>query len=241
VTGNSQKSLPLHIGGHLLKVEPLSGFVSATFQRVNLDLKLTLRTADIPLDRHGLRTVRNRNCLMPERRRNFCSFTAAALLLAATLPGVTANGSGDVPSCKGGYLSAVGPVPLRFQLPPEPPPTNAPAAHVAAPAAEATNLSPPAPGYLDAAATFDILNPLPAREYYATSSTFPPPVTPPAPVQVPVEASQPEPSVSPEMLLRYFTRQTNGTGMSVIAPIGFNPPAATTPPSSTATFTVGPP
>jgi hypothetical protein len=188
---------------------------------------------------------------MHKRRRYFRSFAVVALLLAATLSGVTTYGTGDAPDKaeatgrRGGYLPALGPVALRFLLPPEPPPPHVAArpapAPVPAPTAEAQPSSATGPGYLDASSSFDIFNPLPAREYEATTSIFPPPVAQPAPPQIPVEAPQTEPAVSPEMLLRYFTRQTNGSGVSVIAPIGFTPPAPTPPPSSTATYTVGPP
>jgi hypothetical protein len=46
----------------------------------------------------------------------------------------------------------------------------------------------------------------------------------------------PDAIVSPQMLIKYFTLSTNGTGMSAAAPVGFTPPTVavpgTPPPSS---------
>jgi hypothetical protein len=48
------------------------------------------------------------------------------------------------------------------------------------------------------------------------------------------------PQISPQMLLRYFNRSTNGTAAGIMAPVDFAPPGAAKPPSSTATYTTDP-
>jgi hypothetical protein len=42
--------------------------------------------------------------------------------------------------------------------------------------------------------------------------------------------------VSPQMLLKYFNKSTNGNTTGVIAPIQFSPPQSIGAPSSTATY-----
>ena len=53
-------------------------------------------------------------------------------------------------------------------------------------------------------------------------------------------ASAPEPMVSPQMLLKYFNRTTNGISSAVTAPMEFAPPTPARPPSSTATYSTNP-
>ena len=131
-----------------------------------------------------------------------------------------------------GYLSVVGPPPLRF----EPPVTVATAAVL-----PPLPASPPAPVRVPAARNADL---------HGTSNSPPPTVTEASPVVVAPAASQPEdtapafegvpvPAVpgaaidneSPSLqgLMKYFTRRqgTNvSTGVSVYAPLGFKPLAA---------------
>jgi hypothetical protein len=69
--------------------------------------------------------------------------------------------------------------------------------------------------------------------------------TPPTPAVAPTPASpQFAPAsvdavVSPQMLLKYFDKSTNGGG-SVLAPVEFLPPKAVAPNQSSATFSTGP-
>jgi hypothetical protein len=42
------------------------------------------------------------------------------------------------------------------------------------------------------------------------------------------------------MLLRYFSRSTNGAAGGMMAPVDFAPPGAAKPPSSSATYTIEP-
>jgi hypothetical protein len=52
--------------------------------------------------------------------------------------------------------------------------------------------------------------------------------------------SNPDEVVSPQMLLRYFNKSTNGASASVIAPMEFTPPPAAPAPSSKASFSTSP-
>jgi hypothetical protein len=45
--------------------------------------------------------------------------------------------------------------------------------------------------------------------------------------------------VSPQMLMQYFNRSTNGAAAGIMAPVNFAPPAAPSP-SSTATYSADP-
>jgi hypothetical protein len=125
-----------------------------------------------------------------------------------------------------GYLPCIGPASLRFRPVPAP----------------VTNqFVLPAP------------EPLPEPAAIAPKPEIP---TPPAPVIVPPEpaavtnqvssapAGSPPPDevVSPQMLLRYFSKSTNGTSSGIIAPMDFTPPKAVDPASSSskATYSTGP-
>lgn len=69
---------------------------------------------------------------------------------------------------------------------------------------------------------------------------------PPAPVHEPastndqanviVEQPQPDGVVSPQMLLKYFNKSTNGNAAGVNAPLDFTPPRLAEPPSSKAEY-----
>jgi hypothetical protein len=118
-----------------------------------------------------------------------------------------------------GYLPQVGPVPLRFRALP-PPPTRQitePLPPPAPPPAPVPAVSPKLP-----ALTAPVVVPVPvtnapAVEYNARDFGA---------VAVPVP---PDAMVSPQMLIKYFTLSTNGTGMSAVAPVGFTPPTVAVP------------
>ena len=55
-----------------------------------------------------------------------------------------------------------------------------------------------------------------------------------------VEPDRPEEVVSPQMLIKYFNKSTNGVTSSVILPADFTPPKPAEPPSSKATYSIGP-
>jgi hypothetical protein len=137
-------------------------------------------------------------------------------------------------SANPGYLPVVGPAALRFRpvaqsannlvrmpLPPTDPPPPAP---------------PSTPSTPPAAAVTEAKTPPPA----AAPSSAPVLLAPAnSPVEPDTTPSASEPKISPQMLLRYFNRSTNGTTSGVIAPVDFAPPAAILP-SSTATYTTDP-
>lgn len=132
-----------------------------------------------------------------------------------------------------GYLATVGPPPLRFEspaktggarvaLPPLPlPETNELVAVVEPPAPPPLEIPPP--------------------------STNPPPIlinifggSDPATNSWPLAAREAD-VVSPQLWLKYFTKNTNaGASGGIIAPLGFQPPQPTVPPSSKSTFQTGP-
>jgi hypothetical protein len=144
-----------------------------------------------------------------------------------------------------GYLPTLGPSPLRFEAPP-PVVTN-----LALLAVNQTGLPPLAevlkPFTTDKLTHLELVDGESSgpREYAASSTSASFPLAGPIPgqalVPLPAPAAEPEPVVSPDMLMRYFMRSTNGAAASVSVPIGFTPPPPATPPSSTATYTVGPP
>jgi hypothetical protein len=132
-----------------------------------------------------------------------------------------------------GYLPVVGPVPLRYRpaaqpatnlvyipLPPPDPPSTTPDL-------------PPAPP--ETAAVAD-------TETKTTASAAPAPSTAQTnavwgdPAGQNGASSASAPLISPQMLLRFFNRPTNGAAGGIIAPVDFAPPAPATPPSSTATY-----
>lgn len=132
-----------------------------------------------------------------------------------------------------GYLPAVGPAALRFRpaapsgtnlvrmaLPP--PDVSPSTASTASTNTAADTEAKPAP----AAATLSS-----APLIFAVTNT------PPQPEAAPFGA---EPLISPQMLLKYFNRSTNGASSGIIAPVDFAPPAPAPPRSSTATYSTGP-
>ena len=134
-----------------------------------------------------------------------------------------------------GYLPAVGPAALRFR-PAAPSGTNLvrmPLPPPDVPAVAPTTL------FTNAAAETEAK---PAPTAAAPSSApliFTATNTPPQPEANPLGS---EPLISPQMLLKYFNRPTNGAGTGIIAPVDFAPPAPAPahPRSSTATYSTGP-
>jgi hypothetical protein len=123
-----------------------------------------------------------------------------------------------------GWLPLVGPAPLRFSPAPRP-----------------------------CAKRFVLPDPVPAPEPAPVVSQVhkAPPMSsapePPASIlrtnngmaQPPVESSPPDAVVSPQMLLKYFTKSTNSTAPAA-APLDFTPPKAAETPPGRATYETGP-
>lgn len=131
-----------------------------------------------------------------------------------------------------GYLPAVGPVPLRFR------PAAQSVTNLVRMPLPPPDLPPPEPSTPSTPA-IPSTAPAPSKQ---PPSVLPAASLPPtnAPVEPNAVPSGSEPMISPQMLLRYFNRSTNGVGAGVIAPLQFAPPASTTPPSSTATYSTDP-
>ena len=123
-----------------------------------------------------------------------------------------------------GYLHTVGPAPLRF-CPPLAPNTNL------------TVLPPPASSTESVAQANDLFavpNLLPLAEI---------PLTPATPEPAPAvnqtnspDASRPDGLVSPQMLLKFFNKSTNGSVTGVVAPVDLTTPRPAELPSSKATY-----
>jgi len=127
-----------------------------------------------------------------------------------------------------GYLPQVGPPSLRFRAISQPV-TNQFVAEIPAPEPEPEPLvtnkldkSDITPVNLKAVST-----PEPSATVNETATTTP-------------DVTPSEEVVSPQMFLKYFSKSTNGTSATVIAPMDFTPPHAVEPPSSRATYTTGP-
>jgi hypothetical protein len=151
-----------------------------------------------------------------------CGIGVVVFALSATACGPS------ISSTSKPYLQRIGPAPLRFSEP-KPPQvffTNS------APAAVAKNESGPADADVpDFLAPPTSLNPAEigqAVTYTAKS----------APVSQP---SQPAEVVSPQMLLKYFNKSTNGSVTGVVMPVEFAAPQpSAAPPSSSATYSTTP-
>jgi hypothetical protein len=132
----------------------------------------------------------------------FRGWQALSVVLIAFLGVVAAASTGP------GYLPRVGPVPLRFSPAPRPRlnrfvlPVPAPAPEPV-PVVSQVEKAPPA------------------------HSLLLPPISPEPPAgvlaQPPVDSSPPDTVVSPQMLLKFFSKSTN-TAPSGGAPVDFNPP-----------------
>jgi hypothetical protein len=151
-------------------------------------------------------------------------------LLCLILPAVAWTGPG--------YLATVGPAPLRFWSPARP-----------QPAPVATNTPPPVvsaqtgtPDPYDYLAAFGSPTTVPMPQTTSNvemNAASQPPQQPGAlqPVASQPGALQPGDVVSPQMLLQYFNKNTNGTGAGIIAPVNLSAPHNNTPPpSSSATY-----
>ena len=139
------------------------------------------------------------------------------LLLGLTLPAFGASGPG--------YLATVGPAPLRFFSLPKPAPAPAPAATAPADA----NL-PEMPNPYDVINAFN--SNVNARASVPMPTTPQPEQTPNVDMNAATQPPQPGDVVSPQMLLKYFNKSTNGTGTGIIAPMDLSNPQPTQPPSS---------
>lgn len=138
-----------------------------------------------------------------------------------------------------GYLPQVGPVPLRFRIPP-PLPVNQAAAPLPTPITLPTPpISSSTPETPQAGPEKEIVvpKPGPAVEIEAGAPAF---------IRPPVVA--PDAVISPQMLIKYFMNSTNAptnNAPGVGVPFGFTPPAAgtpvsTSPPRSKATYSISP-
>jgi hypothetical protein len=139
-----------------------------------------------------------------------------ALFAALSLAAAASSGPG--------WLPRVGPTPLRFSPAPRPCakqfvlPVPVPAPEPA-PVVSKADKAPPASSAPEP----------PAVILQAGNSM----------AQPPVESSPPEAVVSPQMLLKYFTKSTNGAA-STAAPLDFTPSKAAGAPPSRATYETGP-
>lgn len=57
---------------------------------------------------------------------------------------------------------------------------------------------------------------------------------------MPIEQTRPEDVVSPQMLLKFFNKGTNGAATSVTVPLDFTPPRPAEPSNSKASYSTGP-
>jgi hypothetical protein len=116
-----------------------------------------------------------------------------------------------------GYLPTVGPASLRYQI--IPPMVTNQVVLPPPPAPVAEVVEPPAP-------------------------VAPAPKAPPVITNVgssAPELAHPEDVVSPQMLLKYFNKSTNGSSLGIVAPLNFTPPKTAEPaPASSATYSTGP-
>jgi hypothetical protein len=141
-----------------------------------------------------------------------------------------------------GYLSVVGPPPLRFAAPPAAPSDKLiplPPLTVIEPRPAATNESSthatsPATTNTGGAVEHPVLDP------FAVPTTEPAPVdSSGAPLAAPAQAD----SIVPQMFMKYFSGRagTNGPGVSIYSPVGFIPPQPVAPPASSSSFQTTPP
>jgi hypothetical protein len=145
-----------------------------------------------------------------------------------------------------GYLATVGPAPLRFWSPPHVKPAPVSVKTDTPPAAVSASTETPDPYDFLAAFGSPTSVPIPMPmpqvttnvEMNAASQPPQQPVTP-QPVASQPGALQPSDVVSPQMLLQYFNKGTNGNGAAagIIAPIDLSVPHNNTPPPpSSATY-----
>jgi hypothetical protein len=147
-------------------------------------------------------------------------------LVGLALPALASSGPG--------YLATVGPAPLRFWSPSKPKPAPA----VTDAPSPAVSNEPATPNPYDFLAAFGAPTPVTAPMPDVTNA-----VPPAASVDMNAATQPPQPDapqpgdvVSPQMLLKYFNKNTNGTGTGIIAPINMSVPNNPTPPPSSATY-----
>jgi len=132
-----------------------------------------------------------------------------------------------------GYLPAVGPAALRFR-PAAPSGTNLVRMALPPPDVAPTILSTPS---TNTAADTEVKPATAAAPPASAALILAATNTPPQQEAAPFGS---EPLISPQMLLKYFNRSTNGAGSGIIAPVDFAPPPAAPARSSTATYSTGP-
>ena len=150
--------------------------------------------------------------------------TKRLCLLCLALPALAWSGPG--------YLAIVGPAPLRFWSP----------SHVKyGPVVAATNTPPSAvSAQTETPDPYDFL----AAFGSPTAVPVPAPMQPVAPdIEMKAVSANPQQGalqpgdvVSPQMLLKYFNKNTNGTGAGIIAPLNLTPSSNPQPPPSSATY-----
>jgi hypothetical protein len=158
---------------------------------------------------------------MRDRRRAYLTLKSLCIL-CLILPALAWSGPG--------YLATVGPAPLRFWSPPHPKP--APVVTNTPPPVVSTQTETPDP--YDLFGAFG--NP--------TSVPTPMPMQPAATnVEMNAASEAPQPGalqpgdvVSPQMLLKYFNKNTNGASTGIIAPLDLSVPHPAQAPSSSATY-----
>lgn len=179
-----------------------------------------------------------------------CIFKTGVLIGAMT----AAGGIATAKNTAIGYLAKVGPVPLRFQprptkiaiLPPLPEDSPAPAANPSTPtpASDSNPIPDPKPGAPTESAPVEPPPPTAPLsdllEEKNTDSLLPRVETP---AMIPDEKPHSANDllvITPQMLIDYFKpaggSTTNTTGVSVLGPVNFMPPAPSTPPSSRAVY-----
>ena len=123
----------------------------------------------------------------------------------------------------GGYLPQVGPASLRYRPLPQPAARQI-SQRILFECPAAAPLPPPS-----------VTLPVPTAP--AAPATVPVPVTNPPAVEydardfggAAMRMPRPDLMISPQMLIKYFTPSTNGSGTGAGAPVGFTPPTAAPP------------
>jgi hypothetical protein len=147
----------------------------------------------------------------------------------SVLPVLTLGVASVFASADPGYLPVVGPAALRFRA--------ASMATANLPISARPEITEPE-SVLIRPETLDPLNAV--TNEVSAAAERPEPVLPHNPIP-----AEPVPSgevISPQMLLKYFTKSTNGTGAGVLGPmpLNFTPPPPSQTPSSKATYSTSP-
>ena len=157
-------------------------------------------------------------------------------ILCAAIPALAWTGPG--------YLATVGPAPLRFWSPPRIKPAPVVVNTNTSPAAVSASTETPDPYDFLAAFGNPTTVPIPMPMLQVTTNVEMNAASQPPqqsgvlqPVASQPGALQPGDVVSPQMLLQYFNKNTNGAGAGIIAPLNLSAPHNNTPPpSSSATY-----